>query len=87
MPPGYACDLVLLSCKAFDLDSAIAAIAPAVGQGTRVLPLLNGLKHLDLLDLAFGRERVWGGLAHISVTLDDAGTVIHMTNSPLKFEL
>lgn len=78
VPQGYTCDLVLLSCKAFDLDSAIAAIAPAVGQSTRVLPLLNGLKHLDLLDLAFGRERVWGGLAHISVTLDDAGAVIHM---------
>jgi 2-dehydropantoate 2-reductase len=78
VPAGYSCDVVMLSCKAFDLDSAIAAIAPAVGPATRVLPLLNGLKHLDLLDLAFGRDRVWGGLAHISVTLDDAGTILHL---------
>lgn len=72
---GAPCDLALLSCKAYDLDSAVAAIAPAIGPDTRVLPLLNGLRHLDVLDLAFGRERVWGGLAHISVTLADDGTV------------
>lgn len=78
VPSGYACDVVLLSCKAFDLDSAILAVAPAVGPRTRVLPLLNGVKHLDLLDLAFGRERVWGGVAHISVTLADDGAIRHM---------
>lgn len=77
VPHAYACDLVLLSCKAWDLDSAIAAIAPAVGPDTRLLPLLNGLRHLDLLDLAFGRGRVWGGVAHISVTLQDDGSVRH----------
>ena len=62
-------DLILLSCKAYDLDSAIAAIRPAVGANTRILPLLNGLKHFDVLDAAFGSEHVLGGLCHISVTL------------------
>src|SRR5690242_4584750 len=42
-------DLVLLSCKAFDLTSAIAAFSPAVGQETIILPLLNGLRHIDTL--------------------------------------
>ena len=77
VPHGYACDLVLLSCKAWDLDSAIAAIAPAVGPDTRVLPLLGGLRHLDLLDLAFGRGRVWGGVAHIWSRCGDDGGVRH----------
>ena len=54
-------DLVLLSCKAYDLDAALASIAPAVGAGTHVLPLLNGLRHLEILDARFGASRVLGG--------------------------
>ncbi len=68
-------DLVLLSCKAYDLDSAIASIRPAVGAATRVLPLLNGLRHLDALDAAFGAGKVLGGLCHISVTLEADGAI------------
>ena len=78
IPSSAAFDVVLLACKAYDLDSAIAAIAPAVGSRTRVIPLLNGMRHLDALDLAFGAERVWGGLCHIPVTLLDDGVVKHM---------
>lgn len=68
-------DLVVVSCKAYDLDAAIDSIRPAVGAGSLVLPLLNGLAHLDALDAAFGAERVLGGLAHISVTLDGDGAI------------
>jgi 2-dehydropantoate 2-reductase len=72
---GAHYDLVLVSCKAYDLDSAIASIAPAVTEETRVLPLLNGVRHLDVLDAAFGAARVLGGLCHISVTLEDDGAI------------
>src|SRR6195256_1590014 len=51
-------DVVLLSCKAFDLDDAINSFAAAVGPDTAILPLLNGMKHLDVLDKKFGRARV-----------------------------
>ena len=74
-------DLVLLSCKAYDLDSAVDAIAPAVGAQTAVLPVLNGLRHYPALDARFGRERVIGGLCFISSTLDEAGHVIHLNDS------
>ena len=43
-------DVVLLSCKAFDLDDAIKSFAPAVGPQTSIIPLLNGMLHLDVLD-------------------------------------
>src|SRR5580693_9251203 len=33
-------DLILLSCKAYDLDGAMTSFAPAAGPGTAVLPLL-----------------------------------------------
>src|SRR5690606_12211052 len=36
-------DVILLTCKAYDLSSAIETIAPAVGNGTAILPLLNGV--------------------------------------------
>lgn len=71
-------DVVVVSCKAYDLDSAIDAIRPAVGERTYILPLLNGLKHLDILDAAFGRDRVLGGTCHIGVTLADDGTIRHL---------
>ena len=64
-------DVVLLSCKAFDLDDAIKSFAPAVGPRTAILPLLNGMLHLDVLDRKFGRERVLGGLCAIAVTLNE----------------
>lgn len=74
-------DLVVLTCKAYDLDGAIDSVGPAVGPDTVVLPLLNGLAHLDRLDAAFGPERVMGGLCHIPVKLDGDGVVRHL--SPL----
>jgi 2-dehydropantoate 2-reductase len=71
-------DVVLLSCKAFDLDDAIKSFAPAVGPQTSVIPLLNGMRHLDVLDKKFGRERVLGGLCAIAVTLNEKREVVHL---------
>ncbi|MGH8060631.1 MAG: 2-dehydropantoate 2-reductase [Pseudoxanthomonas sp.] len=71
-------DLVLLSCKAYDLDSSLDAIAPAVGERTTVMPILNGLLHYAELDARFGRERVLGGLCFISATKGPDGEVMHL---------
>src|SRR6266496_2578308 len=49
-------DVVLLSCKAFDLDDAIKSFAAAVGPDTAIIPMLNGMKHLDILDGKFGKQ-------------------------------
>lgn len=76
-----AYDLVLLSCKAYDLESAIASIAPTVGSQTAIIPLLNGMRHLDVLDQHFGKERVLGGLAIAAVTLDDEGRILHLNQN------
>src|SRR5579871_5994621 len=53
-------DVVLLSCKAFDLEDAIKSFMPAVGPTTAIIPLLNGMRHLDVLDQRFGRAAVLG---------------------------
>ena len=71
-------DVVLLSCKAFDLDDAIQSFAPAVGPQTAIVPLLNGMQHLDVLDGKFGSERVLGGLCAIAVTLNEHREVVQL---------
>ena len=71
--PEY--DLVLLTCKAYDLPSAIEAIRPAMSGSTAVLPLLNGLEHVQQLNEVFGRRQVLPGTARVQVTLDPEGVV------------
>ncbi|WP_407149630.1 2-dehydropantoate 2-reductase [Bradyrhizobium sp. ORS 86] len=71
-------DVVLLSCKAFDLDDAIKSFAPAVGDKTAIIPLLNGLLHLDALDERFGASHVLGGLCAIAATLNEAREVVQL---------
>jgi 2-dehydropantoate 2-reductase len=73
-------DLVVLSCKAFDLEGAIASFAKAVGPATAILPLLNGMRHIDRLVERFGPGRVLGGQCAISTTLGADGAVIHLND-------
>jgi 2-dehydropantoate 2-reductase len=73
-------DLILLSCKAYDLEAAIDSFAPAVGPGTVILPLLNGMKHLDVLEARFGPAAVFGGQCVISAALDAEGRILHLNN-------
>jgi 2-dehydropantoate 2-reductase len=74
-------DLVLVSCKAHHLDNVISDLgqAPCLADSI-VLPLLNGINQYDRLDLAFGRERVAGGLCRIATTLDNNGHVHHLND-------
>src|SRR6476661_1977354 len=73
-------DLVLLSCKAYDLESAITSFAPAVGAETVILPLLNGMRHLEILNERFGRERVLGGQCLIAAALAN-GEIVHLNDT------
>ena len=73
-------DLVLLSCKAYDLEDAIRSFAPAVGPNTSVLPLLNGMRHIELLTERFGSTVVLGGLCVIASTLGPDGQILHLND-------
>ena len=78
LEPVY--DLLMLACKAYDLETAITAITPAVGPHTAILPTLNGLRHIDVLQETFGAARVLGGLAQIAVTLTPEGEIRHLSD-------
>jgi 2-dehydropantoate 2-reductase len=68
--------LVLVTCKAYDLESAMDGFAPAVGPETAILPLLNGLRHLDILSERFGPSRLLGGQCVITARLDERGHAV-----------
>jgi 2-dehydropantoate 2-reductase len=74
-------DLILLSCKSYDLQSAADSFAPAVGPNTAILPLLNGMAHIDYLAERFGGAAVLGGQCVISVTLDADGHILHLNDT------
>jgi 2-dehydropantoate 2-reductase len=81
--PGQPFDLVILTCKSYDLESAVEAAAPHMAAGAGLaLPLLNGMAHIDVLRERFGRDRVLGGLCGIFATLSPAGEVVQMAGLP-----
>jgi 2-dehydropantoate 2-reductase len=71
-------DLILLGLKAYALDAALADFAPAVGADSMILPMLNGMRHIDLLVRRFGERSVLGGVCVVASTLDQAGTIVQL---------
>lgn len=71
-------DVIILSCKAYDLDDAIASFAPAVGPDTAIIPFLNGMKHLDVLDAKFSIDSVMGGQCQVAAMLDPQGIIVQL---------
>ncbi len=71
-------DIILISCKTYDLDQAILDLKLTKGKGI-IIPFLNGMTHLKKLDEAFGGENVTGGVAHISSTINEDGTIEHFS--------
>ncbi|USL59780.1 ketopantoate reductase family protein [Pantoea ananatis] len=72
-------DLIILTVKSTGLAQAIEDIQPAVGPQTLIMPILNGMRHIDTLLAHFGADRVIGGLCKINATLNDKGHVVQLT--------
>ena len=72
-------DAILLAVKAYSLDAALKDIAPAVGPNTMILPVLNGMKHMDSIAAAFGPAALIGCLCKIAAELDDQGRIVHLS--------
>lgn len=80
-PQAKPYDLILLSCKSYDLAAAMEAFGPAVGPQTSILPLLNGMAHIDQLVARFPEATVLGGLCVISVDLNANGEIVHLNDT------
>ncbi len=77
-----AVDLILLATKAWQLEEAISQMQPLLGEKTVILPLLNGMEHMDKLITAFGTQHVIGGLCRISVFISSPGVIRHVGVKP-----
>ncbi|HTZ54338.1 MAG TPA: 2-dehydropantoate 2-reductase [Candidatus Acidoferrum sp.] len=71
-------DVILLGLKAYALEAAIEDFAPAVGSQTMILPMLNGMRHIDLLVERFGEGPVLGGVCYVASTLDEQGRIVQL---------
>lgn len=79
LPDAGVFDVVLVGTKAYSLEAAMGDFAPALGPETVVLPVLNGIRHIDTLAERFGRERVMGGSVRIVADIDPEGRIRQMT--------
>jgi 2-dehydropantoate 2-reductase len=73
-------DVVFVSVKAYALDAAMHDFAAAVGAQTMILPVLNGMRHVDLLTQRFGAAAVIGGACHVVTELDREGRIVQMAD-------
>jgi 2-dehydropantoate 2-reductase len=73
-------DLVFLSVKAYALDKAISDFAAAVGPETTILPVLNGMRHMDLLAARFGDHAVIGGVCLVATEVDKDGRIVQLAD-------
>lgn len=83
LKPDY--DFIFLTCKAYDLEDAIASIAAGVHEKTVIIPVLNGMAHIDRLNAQFGKARVLAGCVVIQSTVSKQGVVQHLNADAFGF--
>jgi 2-dehydropantoate 2-reductase len=73
-------DVIFLSVKGYDLAAAMDDFAPAVAQQTVIIPVLNGMHHMDVLTERFGEHAVLGGVCFVSTEIDSQGRVVQLAD-------
>ncbi|MFN0145774.1 MAG: 2-dehydropantoate 2-reductase [Dehalococcoidia bacterium] len=71
-------DWLICSLKTTALEGARPLLAPCVGEGTRIVALMNGLGLEERLGAWFGRERVFGAMAFVCINRGAPGVVHHL---------
>jgi 2-dehydropantoate 2-reductase len=78
-------DIVLLTVKMYDLESAAAMIAPLVGSKTAVITLQNGVEAIDILAQRIEPKNVVGGVAYVAAVIAEPGLIRHTSLDALIF--
>ena len=71
-------DAIVLTNKAYDLDNALEAIAPYTGPDTIIVPILNGLAHIDIIEKCLPSNPVLAGSVLCGATVKPDGTIVHL---------
>ncbi len=77
---GSHFDAILLTVKSHGLEAALEDFAPAVGPDTMILPVLNGMRHMDVIEARFGRKALAGCVCRIAAMLDQEGRIVELGN-------
>lgn len=75
-----AYDLIILGVKSYSLARAMDDFGPAVGSDTTILPVLNGIRHMDLLTDRFGKSSVLGGVCLVATEVDEEGKILQIAD-------
>jgi 2-dehydropantoate 2-reductase len=78
-------DLILFCVKTYDVETAAEGLRPLVGPGTALLPVQNGMAHIEQLRSILGPEVVLGGVAMLSAHSPAPG-VIEQPGGPRTLE-
>jgi 2-dehydropantoate 2-reductase len=70
-----AYDVIVVAVRTDAVESALRDIRGAVSDETRIVPIMNGMRHLSLLTTAFGWDRVLGAATRLVTSLLPDGTV------------
>ena len=68
-------DVILVAVRTSAVESAIDDIRSAVGPDSRIVPIMNGIRHLSLLTAAFGAQHVLGAATRLIASMSDDGTI------------
>ena len=78
-------DVVLLTVKMYDLESAAASLPPLIGRDTVVITLQNGVEAVDIVKRHVGADHVAGGVAYIAAVIEEPGLIRHTSMDALIF--
>ncbi len=70
-------DVVFLTVKMYDVDTAATQLRPLLGPGTLVVTLQNGVEATDMVARRVGREHVAGGVAYVAAVIAEPGLIRH----------
>jgi 2-dehydropantoate 2-reductase len=77
---AFPYDVIFLSVKSYSLAGAINDFAPAVGPQTGIIPVLNGMHHMDVLTQKFGEHAVLGGVCYVATEVDSQGRIVQLAD-------
>ena len=80
-----AVDIVLLTVKMYDLETAAATLSPLIGPNTAVVTLQNGVEAVEIVSRHVGREHVAGGVAYVGAVISEPGVIRHTALDALIF--
>ena len=72
-------DAVLVTVKAFSLAAALDDMAAAVGRETMILPVLNGMRHMERIAQRFGAPAVVGCVCKVAALVDAEGRIVQLS--------